>query len=98
VIRLSDRMTQSVLSRRRGERLSLRTISHAEILRAKQGWELYRPRCYENLVFAFGWEMFHLSAGWGLIRSDFFTPDYNITSQVSRMLGLGGQTTHDTGS
>jgi hypothetical protein len=42
--------------------------------------DLYRPRVYRELVDAFGWEnVFILSAGWGLIRSDFLTPDYNIT-------------------
>jgi len=48
VIVLSDRMTQSVLSRRRGERLSLRTISHQKILRASKAAELYRPQIYRN--------------------------------------------------
>jgi len=33
-----------------------------------------------KLVDPFGWDnVFILSAGWGLIRSDFLTPDYNIT-------------------
>ena len=42
--------------------------------------DLYRPRIYRKLVDAFGWDnVFILSAGWGLIRSAFLTPDYNIT-------------------
>jgi len=41
---------------------------------------LYRPQVYQNLVAAFGAEnVFILSAGWGLVRSDFLLPDYNIT-------------------
>jgi hypothetical protein len=35
---------------------------------------------YRDLVSAFGSEnVFILSAGWGLISSEFLTPDYNIT-------------------
>jgi hypothetical protein len=42
--------------------------------------DLYRPAVYRSLVSAFGREnIFILSAGWGLIRSDFLTPDYDIT-------------------
>jgi len=48
--------------------------------------ELYTETIYMQLVNAFGWEnVFILSAGWGLIRSDFYIPYYNITfSQVNR--------------
>ncbi len=47
--------------------------------------ELYRPRIYRDLVLAFGSEnVFILSAGWGLIRSDFLTPDYNITFSTQK--------------
>jgi hypothetical protein len=42
--------------------------------------ELYNPDIYRNLVDAFGWEnVFILSAGWGLVRSDFLLPKYDIT-------------------
>ena len=41
---------------------------------------LYRPQIYRALVDKLGaLQVFILSAGWGLIRSDFLTPDYNIT-------------------
>jgi hypothetical protein len=44
---------------------------------------LYKPRVdkvYTALVDRYGWEnVFILSAGWGLIRSDFLTPYYDIT-------------------
>lgn len=37
-------------------------------------------KLYQELVGAFGWDnVFILSAGWGLIRADFWTPDYNVT-------------------
>jgi hypothetical protein len=48
--------------------------------------DLYAPRerefrnLYRELADAFGWDnVFILSAGWGLIRASFWTPDYNIT-------------------
>lgn len=43
-------------------------------------WQLYAHPIYSKLVCKFGNEnVFILSAGWGLISSDFFTPNYNIT-------------------
>lgn len=43
---------------------------------------LYADEAYRNLVKRFGPEkVYILSAGWGLIRSDFLTPDYDITFQ-----------------
>ena len=43
------------------------------------GW-LYQPGEYRALVDVFGSvHVFILSAGWGLIRSDFLTPYYDIT-------------------
>jgi len=51
--------------------------------------ELYRPSVYRQLVKALGWEaVFILSAGWGLIRSDFLTPDYNITFSRQKKIPL----------
>ena len=43
-------------------------------------YRLYSHKIYENLVDKFGTsQVFILSAGWGLIASDFLTPDYDIT-------------------
>ena len=43
-------------------------------------WELYRPPIYKALVEKYGvQDVFILSAGWGLIRSDYLLPYYNIT-------------------
>ncbi len=43
-------------------------------------WRLYRHPAYGKLVERFGEaNVFILSAGWGLIRSDFLTPAYDIT-------------------
>ena len=57
--------------------------NHLGLLRAA---ELYAPNEYEfrslytELADRFGWtNVFVLSAGWGLIRADYRTPDYNIT-------------------
>jgi hypothetical protein len=53
-----------------------------------QASRLYRPPIYNQLVTKFGaGSLFILSAGWGLIRSDFLTPNYDITfsSKAERM-------------
>lgn len=43
-------------------------------------WRLYRHPVYGKLIERFGEaKIFILSAGWGLIRSDFLTPAYDIT-------------------
>jgi hypothetical protein len=43
-------------------------------------WRLYRAPIYARLVGEFGVEsVYILSAGWGLIRADFLTPNYDIT-------------------
>ena len=51
-----------------------------------KAWELYRPQrkayreIYDELANTFEQEnVYILSAGWGLIRSDFLTPYYDIT-------------------
>lgn len=45
-----------------------------------QAAKLYKPPVYQALVEQFGFQnVFILSAGWGLIRSDFLTPYYDIT-------------------
>jgi hypothetical protein len=42
--------------------------------------DLYRPAAYRDLLEHTGRErVYVLSAGWGLIRSDFLLPDYDIT-------------------
>lgn len=43
-------------------------------------YRLYENRTYERLVERFGLQqVFIMSAGWGLIRGDFLTPNYDIT-------------------
>ena len=43
-------------------------------------FQLYKNRIYRDLAWKFEPEsVFILSAGWGLIRSDFLTPQYDIT-------------------
>jgi hypothetical protein len=47
-------------------------------------WKLYDNPVYGKLVASFGVEnVFILSAGWGLIRGSFLTPDYDITFSQS---------------
>lgn len=47
-------------------------------------WRLYRNRTYELLAERLGSDrLFILSAGWGLIRADFLTPQYDITFSSS---------------
>lgn len=42
--------------------------------------DLYKPSIYHDLVVQYGWQnVFILSAGWGLIRSDYLIPYYDIT-------------------
>ena len=49
-------------------------------LRLLTAGSLYIPPLYRNLVERLGTSrVFILSAGWGLIRSDFLTPGYDIT-------------------
>jgi hypothetical protein len=45
-----------------------------------KAWRLYSNPTYRKLVLAFGEEnIFILSAGWGLVRSTFLLPQYDIT-------------------
>ncbi|WP_076792858.1 hypothetical protein [Chlorobium sp. KB01] len=54
-------------------------------LRLLPAFRLYKPKVYENLVNKFGVkQVYILSAGWGLIASDFLTPDYDITFSNAR--------------
>ena len=47
-------------------------------------YKLYENKCYEALVNRFWMDkVYILSAGWGLIRSDFLTPYYDITFSQS---------------
>ncbi len=43
-------------------------------------WQLYKNPIYDQLAKNYGLErLYILSAGWGLIRAEFLTPDYDIT-------------------
>ena len=47
-------------------------------------WELYKNPTYANLVNKFGAKkIFILSAGWGLVPSDFLLPKYDITFSLA---------------
>lgn len=49
-------------------------------LRLCRAFELYKAETYRRLVECFNIKsVYILSAGWGLIRSDFLTPHYDIT-------------------
>jgi hypothetical protein len=53
-------------------------------LRLYPAHELYRNPAYSQMVDRFGLDkVFILSAGWGLIRADFLTPQYDITYSQS---------------
>ena len=42
--------------------------------------DLYSPPAYSDLINKFGYEnVYVLSAGWGLVRSDYLLPSYDIT-------------------
>lgn len=57
----------------------------ANPLGLKLAYKLYDNKAYANLVKRFGLEnVFILSAGWGLISADFFTPHYDITFSAAR--------------
>jgi hypothetical protein len=67
--------------------------------------DLYAPNehefrnLYRELADAFGWDdVFVLSAGWGLIRASFRTPNYNITfsSQVKKRKPWAWRNTKDS--
>ena len=48
-------------------------------------WRLYKNPAYEILADRVGQDrLYILSAGWGLIRSDFLTPKYDITFSKAR--------------
>jgi len=49
-------------------------------LRLLPAWQLYNDPAYGRLAGKCGvGNVYVLSAGWGLIRADFLTPDYDIT-------------------
>lgn len=57
---------------------------HDNPLGLLQAWQLYENAAYRRLVERCGIDkVYILSAGWGLIRSDFLTPDYDITFSQS---------------
>jgi len=46
--------------------------------------DLYLPKYYKAAINKLGWDrVYILSAGWGLIRSDYFIPSYDITFSSS---------------
>ena len=47
-------------------------------------WQLYSPPTYKLLWDRFREKLYILSAGWGLIRADFLTPNYDITFSSAR--------------
>jgi hypothetical protein len=54
--------------------------SEGNPLRLLPAYQLYENKCYRGLVNRFGVDsVYILSAGWGLITSDFLTPYYDIT-------------------
>ncbi len=52
-------------------------------------WQLYRNPTYGRLGKRFGPDrLYILSAGWGLIRADYLTPNYDITFSKARNVEL----------
>ena len=69
-------------------------------LRLLPAWQLYKNSMYEILADHYGQErLYILSAGWGLIRADFLTPNYDITfskhQNVERFKRRGHQETYE---
>ena len=61
--------------------INQKRIDTDEFLKAA---DLYKPRIYKKLVDEYGWEnVFILSAGWGIIRSNYRIPSYDITFSSS---------------
>ena len=64
---------------------SYNTKPGANPLRLLPALDLYCPPTYRLLVERFGIDrLYVLSAGWGLIRSDFLTPNYDVTFSTAR--------------
>ena len=54
--------------------------SHDNPLRLLPAWQLYQNKTYKLLAECYGLDsLYILSAGWGLIRSEFLTSKYDIT-------------------
>lgn len=54
-------------------------------LKLLPAWQPYKNRTYRILADRYGPErLYILSAGWGLIRADFLTPNYDITFSTAR--------------
>ena len=52
-------------------------------------WQLYRNPVYSRLAGTYGSDrVYILSAGWGLINSEFLTPPYDITFSAKRGMGI----------
>ena len=62
---------------------------HANHLHLLPAYQLYKGTAYQNLARKFGIkQLFILSAGWGLIPADFFTPDYDITFSQAKNVAV----------
>ncbi len=56
------------------------SCTEANPFKLLQAYKLYKPKIYTQLVEVFGKDnVYILSAGWGLIRASFLTPNYDIT-------------------
>ena len=64
----------------RDELQKYNALPHDNPLRLLPAWQLYQNKTYRLLAKRYGLDrLYILSAGWGLIRSDFLTPMYDIT-------------------
>jgi hypothetical protein len=48
-----------------------------------QAASLYKPKVYQHLAASILWKTYILSAGWGIVRSDYLLPTYDITFSAS---------------
>ncbi len=64
----------------RQQLVSYNTVGHNDAFKLLEAYRLYRNPVYAGLVAAYGVDdVFILSAGWGLVRADYFLPNYDIT-------------------
>ena len=76
---------------------SYNTNPGANPLRLLPACDLYCPPTYQLLVERFGVDrLYILSAGWGLIRSDFLTPNYDVTFSAARNVPMFKRRTRHT--
>ncbi len=53
--------------------------NNQEFVQIPQAFELYKPKIYGRLRNCFGDRFFIASAGWGIVKSDFRLPNYDVT-------------------